>query len=55
MVLLLERQIPLSKLDVRNYFLYSDGKNITADGLRLMPKCNWVQLKYLNLSNNIFI
>ena len=44
-ILLMQRQLPLSKLYVRNYSLYSDNNNITADGLRLMPNCNWIQLK----------
>ncbi len=45
MILLLERQLPLNKLDVSNYLLYSGSNNITAEGLRLIPNCNWIQLK----------
>ena len=55
MILLMQRQLPLSQLDVCNYSLYSGDNNITADGLRLMPNCNWIQMKYLHLRNNIFI
>ena len=55
MILLMQRQLPLSELYVRNYSLYSANNNITADGLRLMPNCNFSHLKSLDLSNNIFI
>ncbi len=55
MILLMQRQFPLSHLYVSNYLLYSDNNNITVDGLRLMPNCNWIQIKYLYLGNNIFI
>ena len=55
MILLLEKQLPLNKLYVGNFLLYSDGNNITAEGLRLMPNSNWIQLKWLELGNNIFI
>ncbi len=51
----MQRQLPLSKLYVGNYSLYSGNNNITVDGLRLMPNCNWIQLKYLDLGNNILI
>jgi hypothetical protein len=55
MILLLERQLPLNNLDVSNHSLYSGSNNITAEGLRLMPNGNWIQLKLLYLGNNIFI
>ena len=45
MILLMQRQLPLSQLDVCNYSLYSGDNNITADGLKLMPNCNFSQLK----------
>jgi hypothetical protein len=55
MILLMQSQLLLSNLYVSNYSLYSDYNNITADGPRLIPNCNWIQLKLLDLSNNIFI
>ena len=55
MILLMQRQLPLNVLYVGNYSLYSDRNNITADGLRLMPNCNFIHLMSLYLSNNIFI
>ncbi len=54
-ITVLEKQLPYSKLDVGNYLLYSDDNNITVDGLRLMPNCNFSHLKWLVLRNNIFI
>ncbi len=55
MILLLEKQLPLNCFDVSNHLLYSGSNNITAEGLRLMPNSNWIQLKLLYLGNNIFI
>jgi hypothetical protein len=55
MILLMQKQLFLIQLNVCNYSLYSDNNNITADGLRMMPNFNCIQLKYLHLSNNIFI
>ncbi len=45
MILLMQRQLPLNKLYFSNHSLYSDGNNIKAEGLRLMPNSNWIQLK----------
>jgi hypothetical protein len=55
MIVLMQRQIHLNVLSIRDYLLYSDNNNITAEGLKLMPSCNWIQLKWLNLGYNIFI
>jgi hypothetical protein len=55
MILLLERQLPLIELNVGNFLLYSDNNNITAEGLRLMPNYNFSHLRWLSLSNNLFI
>ncbi len=50
----MEKKLTLNILYVSNYSLYSDNNDITVDGLRLMPNCNWIQLKFLGLRNNIF-
>ncbi len=55
MILPMQRQLPLNKLDVSNHSLYSGINNITAEGLRLMPNRNLSHLKWLKLGNNIFI
>ena len=55
MILLMQSQLPLNKLNVSNHSLYSGSNNIAAEGLRLMPNSNWIQLKQLDLGNNIFI
>ncbi len=54
MILLTQRQLPLDWLYVDNYLSYSDKNHITAEGLRMMPNCNFNQLKKLRLGNDIF-
>jgi hypothetical protein len=54
-MLLIQRQLPLHRLDVGNYLLYSAANNITAEGLRLLPNYNMSQIKHLNLGINILI
>ena len=51
----MQRQLPLKGLYFGNYLLYLDNNNITTEGLRFMPNCNFSQLKWLSLRNNIFI
>ncbi len=55
MILLMEKQLPLNQLGVSNYLLYSDSNNITVEGLRPMPNSNSIQLKQLDLGNNIYL
>jgi hypothetical protein len=55
MMLLLDKQLPLTWLSVSKYLVNLDKNNITAEGLRLMPTSNLAQLNCLVLSNDIFI
>ncbi len=55
MMLLLDKQLPLTWLSVSKYLVNSDKNNITAEGLILMPTSNFAQLNCLVLSNDIFI
>ncbi len=55
MLLLMQKQLLLSQLDVGKYLFDSANNNITQEGLRLMPNCNFSRLKLLSLRNNIFI
>jgi hypothetical protein len=53
MIYLVERQLPLHTLSACNNLLYAGQNNIAAEGLRLMPNCNFLQLKQLDLSNSM--
>ncbi len=53
-IVVMQRSLPLNILHVRNYLFYSGKNNITAEGLRLMPNCNFARLTSLELSKNIF-
>lgn len=45
MILVMERQLPLNRLYVSNYYFYPGDNNITSEGLRLISDFNFFQLK----------